>query len=74
MFLLLYKVSAKQEGETIDHAHNEKQPLPTMTSLADEILKLEETIAKEMWDVVQQRIDEESPSLKSPPFSICKLY
>ena len=40
------------------------------TDFGDEIPKLEETMAKEMWDAVQQRIVEESPSLKSPPFSI----
>ena len=61
--------SQQQEEETLDHEHNEKQPL-NATDFGDEIPELEETMAKEMWDVVQQRIDEESPSLKSPPFSI----
>ena len=61
--------SQQQEEKTLDHEHNEKQPL-NATDFGDEIPELEETMAREMWDAVQQRIDEESPSLKSPPFSI----
>ena len=41
-----------------------------MNNFGDEIPKLEEKISREMWDAVQRRIDEESPSLKSSPFSI----
>lgn len=43
--------SQHEGGEALDHAHIEKLPLTTI-NFGDEIPKLEETIAREMWDVV----------------------
>ena len=44
-------MSQKHRKETLGNEHNEKQPLTT-ADFRDEILEVEELIAREMWDVV----------------------
>ena len=58
-----------QEEENVVQELNEEQPVTT-ADFGDEIPEVEEIIAREMWDAVKQKMDDEALSSHTPPFSI----
>ena len=58
-----------QEEENVVQDLNDERPLTT-AHFGDEIPEVEEMIAREMWDAIKQKMDDEALSYHTPPFSL----
>ena len=62
-----------QKEENVIQYFHEERPLTT-THFGDEIPEVEEVIAREMWDVVKQKMDDEALSFSYPTFLCSRLH